>query len=138
MSFPKPHHEPKIEEMEIFELMAIVIKRGEAARFARLYGCSEETVRKWRNDPVGDGDLADPQGRRSPAENLLQFMDVLNAIDPARVPTVWSRLEYEIAKMLSAHGNDTLMRRWESLEKANKLAREIVAATQTYPEKDDG
>src|SRR5262245_27489518 len=139
-SFPKPHHaEISIEDMEIFELIARVIKRGEAGRFAKLYGCSEQTVRKWRCDPEADDyNPADPHGRRSPLDNILQLLDVINAIDPDRFDDVWNRLEYEVAKMQSAHGKEDRMRKWRSLKKVNALAREIVAATETDAKKDDG
>jgi hypothetical protein len=130
-SIPTPHlNEKSLEELEIFELLAKVIGRGEAARLARLYGCSEQTVRKWRNDPEADDDKeADPHGRRSPVELFLRFMDALNAISPARASTVWRRVEYEFADMQRIQGNDAMMKRWQAMKKANDLAREIVAVT---------
>lgn len=134
MSFPNPH-DRTIEEIEIFELIAKVIPLHEAdtlRRIAKLYGCSEQLVRKWRIDPAAEDDQkGDPHGRRSPVDNLMQFLDALNAVDPARVEIVWSRLEYEVAKMRKIQGDDARMRKWEALKRANSLARELVAVTDT-------
>jgi hypothetical protein len=125
-----PH---EIEAMEIFELIAKVIPHRETdtlRRVALLYGCSEQTVRKWRVDPAAyDDEPGDPHGRRSPVHNYLQFMDALNAIDPARAEQVQQRVDYELAKGQSIQGKNSHMRKWEAVKKANQLAREIVAAT---------
>lgn len=135
-SYSKPHKEEQpIEELEIFELIAKVIPLHETAtlrRIAKLYGCSEQLIRKWRNDPGAEADQeGDPHGRRSPVDNLLQFLDALNAVSPARVEIVWARLEYEYAKMQQIQGNDARMRKWEALKRANSLARQLVAVTDT-------
>src|SRR5262249_23275782 len=123
----KPH-EKTLEDLEIFELIAKVIQSPkDVTRVAKLYGCSEQTGRKWRNDPAADDDnKADPHGRRSPIDNLLQFMDALNAIDPARVEMVWDRLEFEFATMQGLQGDGARMRRWKKMQEANQLARRIV------------
>jgi hypothetical protein len=141
-SIAKPHlEEAPIEELEIFELIAKVIPHRETdtlRRIAKLYGCSEQTARKWRVDPAAyDDEEGDPHGRRSPVDNYLQFMDALNAIDPARAETVQHRVDYELAKMQCIQGNNASMRKWEAMKKANQLAREIVAVTD-MGENNDG
>jgi hypothetical protein len=139
-SFPKPHQlDIPLEEMEIFELMQVVIQRGEARRVAGLYGTSEQTVRCWRNDPGGDDQaIGDPHGRRSPVANFLQFLDVLNAIDPARRDLVWARVEYEYASMRSIQGDNAMMSRRQAIKRVNALARELVQATDDLNGVDDG
>jgi transposase-like protein len=139
-SIARPPHQKTLEELEIFELIAKVIQSPkDVARIAKLYGCSEQTVRKWRNDPAADDDnKADPHGRRSPVDNLLQFLDALNAIDPARVEMVWDRLEYEIADMQGIQGNAAKMRIWKKLKEANQLARQLAAVTDVNGSNDDG
>lgn len=142
-SIPKPHLiEKPLEELEIFELIAKVIPHRETstiARIAKLYGCSEQLVRKWRNDPSADAMIeTDPHGRRSPVDNLLQFLDALNAISPARADLVWARLEYEYADMRRLQGDDTKMRKWRALKKINELSREITAISELNGECDDG
>lgn len=131
-------HRKSLEELEIFELIAEVIQSSkDVARIAKLYGCSEQTVRKWRCDPAADDDnKADPHGRRSPVDNLLQFMDALNAIDPARVERVWDRLEYEIATMQGVQGNNARMRLWQKIKEAHQLARQMAAVTDIDGDED--
>lgn len=142
-SISTPHPEEKrLEDLEIFELITKVIPHNETStlrRIAKLYGCSEQTIRKWRNDPGADDDEeGDPHGRRSPVDNLLQFLDALNAVDSARVEIVWSRLEYEVAKMRQLQGKGAMMAKRDRLKKANSLARELLAVTDLDGEKDDG
>lgn len=126
-SFPKPH---QIEELAIFELLAKAIPRGESDNIGRLCGCTGQTVRNWRNDPDTDENRgADPHGRRSPLDYLLQFLDAVNARCPEGADMIMERIEYEYAAMKSIHGAKNKLRTWEALRRANALARELQAVT---------
>ena len=131
-SFPKPHRQEKpIEELEIFELLAKAIPRGESDNIGRLCGCSGQTVRSWRNDPDTDENRgADPHGRRSPLDYVLQFIDAVDARHPEGADMIVDRIVYEHAVRQSIRGNKQKLRTWEAVRRANALAREIVAATE--------
>lgn len=130
-SFPKPHHlEKPIEELEIFELLAIAIPRGESDNIGKLCGCSGQTVRSWRNDPDTDENrAADANGRRSPLAYLLQFLDALDARHPEGADMIVDRIIYEHAARHSIRGRKAKLRLWQRLRKAHELARELAAIT---------
>lgn len=130
-SIPTPHQRDKsIEELEIFELLAKAIPRGESDNIGRLCGCSGQTVRSWRNDPDTDENrAADSNGRRSPLDYLLQFLDAVDARHPEGADMIVDRIIYEHAARHSIRGKKAKMRMWQALRRANELARELAAVT---------
>lgn len=127
---PEPHSDEQIKELEIYELMAIAIPRGKAKPIGGLIGAAEQTVRMWRNDPDGDQNKeADPNGRRSPLDHILQFLTAVYAHDPRGARLIKRRIDLEFADLEAIHGNEDLLQAQEVANRARSLAQEIIALT---------
>lgn len=64
-------------QMETWELMELVIPRGEAERIAGLMGYTADYVRRWRRSP--EAGESNDSSRRDPVANLLILFDALRA-----------------------------------------------------------
>src|SRR5262245_61765189 len=111
-----------LEALEIWQLLAKAIPRGESDRIGWMLGVSGQTVRSWRNDP--DTDEARPNdahGRRSPFDDFLQFLTAVHARSPKGAAMIVDRVKYEFAVMQHIHGNQQPLTVRQAASKVREL-----------------
>jgi len=94
--------------METWELMELVIPRGEAERIAGLCGYTADYVRRWRRPRETDEEK--DASRRDPVANVLILCDALRARKlPQMIPLIMDYIASDLASGSEVDGQPSVI-----------------------------
>jgi hypothetical protein len=97
--------------------------------------CTGQTVRSWRNDTDvddSDSDAKEPNGRRNPLDDFLDFLSAVGARSAQGAAIITEKVVRVNELIQADSGREELMKEREAIRRARHKAREFLEATEQF------